>query len=251
MAPDRALSEAEAALPVVAPTPWTALAAITGNAAQVGAAVAEVRQRLRPIARVRVVTDALLDFGYRITHRLRFAPRMRATAAAIAAIRPLHGLTQGVPTDAAVDALLWQFGDDHLGACDFDRSKCGLVYISPALPGDGAFVASVVAAMEAEAARFGHELGVTINVETGISVVAVTNIVFDRTDQAQAGNARACVDALLRLIRERGLEVYRAHTDMMDGILAADPEYWRLIRELKRVFDPDNIIAPGRYCPVE
>ena len=35
--------------------------------------------------------------------------------------------------------------------------------------------------------------------------------------------------------------------DMMGSITDPGSAYWRMVRELKQVFDPDNIIAPGRY----
>jgi 4-cresol dehydrogenase (hydroxylating) len=34
---------------------------------------------------------------------------------------------------------------------------------------------------------------------------------------------------------------------MMKQIASADDPYWQTVRQLKTVFDPDNIIAPGRY----
>jgi 4-cresol dehydrogenase (hydroxylating) len=34
---------------------------------------------------------------------------------------------------------------------------------------------------------------------------------------------------------------------MMAGIVARDPQHWRIVRSLKLGLDPDNIIAPGRY----
>ena len=58
----------------------------------------------------------VLALGYKLMHGLRFMPWARANAAAIAAIRPLHGLAEGIPTDAAIDNLLWRFGRSDLPA---------------------------------------------------------------------------------------------------------------------------------------
>ena len=46
---------------------------------------------------------------------------------------------------------------------------------------------------------------------------------------------------------ERGLSPYRARVDMMSQVVSADDPFWQFVRRLKSVFDPDNIIAPGRY----
>lgn len=243
----RSRSEAEAALALVAPHEWTAMAAVAGTAAQVRAVLGEVRRRIGRVARVRVVTDGLLGLGYRVSHTLRVVPWARANAAAIAAIRPLHGLVRGEPTDVAVDNLLWQFGRTDLPASRLDASNCGLLYVNPALPLDGAFVSRFVRQMRDVAAGFGFDLPVTINVETPTSLVAVANLVFDRSVPSQADSAHACARALLQLIRREGLEVYRARVDMMADVVDADSPYWQTVRALKLALDPDNIIAPGRY----
>lgn len=245
--PEAALIEADRALNVVAPNEWASLASVTGNRGQVRAALFEIWRRTRKFARLMVVTDGILDLGYALTHRLRAIPFARANAAAIAAMRPLHKLALGVPTDVAIENLLWKFGHTSNRAAELDQSRCGLLFINPALPLDGKVVAEVVDGMTAVAKRFEHVLYMTLNVETPTSLVAVVNLLFDRSSADETERAHRCADALLEFIRSRGLEVYRARADMMDKIVANTPEYWSTVRALKQVFDPDNIIAPGRY----
>jgi len=243
----RARREAETALAVAAPSEWTAMAAVTGTAGQVRAVLTEVKRRLRGLARVRVVTDGLLNLGFRATHALRFLPWARTQAAAISAIRPLHGLVRGEPTDIAIDNLLWEVGRSDLPAARLDESNYGLLYVNPALPMDGGFVARVMRQMTDEAARFGFDLAVTINIETPSSLVAVASLAFDRSQPDQVERAHACASALLTLIHSEKLEVYRARADMMGEVVSSDSEYWQVVRNLKQVLDPDNIISPGRY----
>jgi 4-cresol dehydrogenase (hydroxylating) len=243
----RAQEEADKAIAVVAPNEWTSLAAVTGNAGQVRAAIREIRHRTDRIARLMVVSDRILDIGYAITHRLRFLPWARANAAAIAAIRPLHALALGVPTDAPIENLLWKYGRSDLPAKELDQSNCGLLFVNPALPLDGKFVSRIVEGMKAVASRHGHTLYITLNIETTTSLVAVINLLFDRSQPAEVETAHRCADDLLAYIRSQGLEPYRARADMMGKIVNADSEYWQTIRRLKQVFDPNNIIAPGRY----
>jgi 4-cresol dehydrogenase (hydroxylating) len=78
-------------------------------------------------------------------------------------------------------------------------------------------------------------------------MVAVINLLFDRRDAEQQARAQRCADEMNEHLRRAGLEVYRAHVDMMAGIVARDREHWRIVRSLKLGLDPDNIIAPGRY----
>lgn len=242
-----AQAETGRVLRIVAPDEWTSLASVTGNRGQITAALREIRRRTRKIARLMVVSQGLLDVGYAVTHRLRFIPFVRAYAAAIAAMKPLHQLALGVPTDVAIENLLWKYNHPSTDALELDRSRCGLLFINPALPSDGKLIADFVDGMNAIAAEFNHTLYMTLNVETANSMVAVINMLFDRSRPEEVERAHRCADALLAYIRAQGLEVYRARADMMADIVSQSPEYWKTIRELKQVFDPDNIIAPGRY----
>lgn len=239
--------EADRVLALVAPDQWTSLGGIAGTAKQVKAAMDEVRSRMGEVARVMFIDDFKLDLGYAVLNRFRFIPWAKANAAAISAIRPLHGLAAGIPTDAAIDNLLWRFGRSDLPAERLAESNCGMLFISPALPMDGAFVARLVARMTEIAAGFAHDLYVTVNIETDNSMVAVTNLLFDRADPAAVERAHRCAGALHAEVKAQGLEVYRARVDMMPEVVSADSDYWKVIRQLKAVFDPDNIISPGRY----
>lgn len=244
---EAALEEADRAMKIVTPHEWTSLAAISGSAGQVRATAAEIRRRIRPLARMMVVTNRLIDAGYAVAHRLRFIPFARANAAAFWAMRPFHDLALGVPTDVPIQNLLWKFGYRSEDAAELDASPCGLLYVCPALPLNGRIAAEVIEGMTSVAARHAHTLYITLNIETETSAVAVTNLLFDRGVSGEIERAHACADDLLAYIRSKGLEPYRARADMMEDIVAVNPDYWRQIRSLKTVLDPDNIIAPGRY----
>lgn len=244
--PEKAIAEAGRAIAIVAPDEWASLAAVTGNHGQVRAAIREIKQRVSRYARVMVITNKLLDFGYAVTHALRFIPFARANAAAIHSIRPLHALALGLPTDVAIDNLLWKFGRSDLPAKALDESNCGLLFVNPALPLDGKAVVKVINALKVVADNHQHKLYMTLNIETPTSMVAVINLLFDRSQQEEIDRAHRCADQMLACIRRHGLEPYRARADMMKDIVQ-DNDYWRTVRRLKDVFDPDNIIAPGRY----
>ncbi|MCG5517213.1 FAD-binding oxidoreductase [Ectothiorhodospira sp. 9100] len=245
--PAQSLVESERVLNLVAPSEWTSLAAVTGNRGQVSSALREIRRRVGSLARVLVITDRLLDLGFAVSHALRFIPSARAVAAAIHAMRPLHRLALGTPTDIPIQNLLWKVGHPSLDVDQLDYSSCGVLFVSPALPLNGAFVTEVIAGMERIAKDYGHCLYVTLNIETATSLVAVINLLFDRDDNAKVEIAHRCADALLAFLQERGLSPYRARVDMMEKIVSPHDPHWQTVRKLKDVFDPDNIIAPGRY----
>lgn len=247
LTPADAVVEAEKSIQIVAPNEWTSLGAITGNSGQVRAALSEIKRRMRHLARVMVITDGLLDVGFAVTNALRFVPFARANAAAIAAIRPLHSLALGVPTDVAIDNLLWKYDRRDLKAEQLDQTRCGLLYISPALPPDGKLVARLIDDLSAIAKQYSHTLYMTVNIETPTSLVAIINLLFDRSKPDELEHAHVCAAALHSHIHAQGLEVYRARADAMESIVSRDPAYWQTVRALKQQLDPDNIIAPGRY----
>lgn len=247
--PAAARAQAQRALDLAAPDEWTSLGAITGNAAQVRAAVRELRRRLRGVARLSVVTERRLKLAYAAAHRLRALAPARAAAAVVSAVMPLHGLALGQPCDVAVEGLLWQMGDSARPVTALDHSDVGLIYISPAMPMSGRLVVDVLQRLRAVAEAHGHVFYVTVNIETPTSLVAIINLLFRRSEPGAVAQAHRCADAMLAVIREQGLEIYRARADMMAAVVGRDPAHWALVAELKRVFDPDHIIAPGRYCP--
>lgn len=240
--------EVEAALRLIAGTPWTGLAGLAGSAAQVRAALSEVRGRLRGVATVRTFDAAWLARGAAWADRLRALPAARRAAAALSAALPLQALALGTPTDVAFDNLLQLHDEVPPAPAEYERSRCGVLFVSPALPADGAFVQAFVAEMRATAAAHGHPLYITVNVETEHAVVGVVNLLYDRARPGEEARARACAHALHTLIQSRGLEVYRARSDQMPAVTARQPAHWALLQRLKQAWDPDDIIAPGRYA---
>jgi len=76
---------------------------------------------------------------------------------------------------------------------------------------------------------------------------AVINIVFPRNDGKQVEKAHRSVDELVASYMQEGFILYRAGIQSMSSIVNAASPYWHLIARLKDVFDPNRIIAPGRY----
>ncbi len=245
--PEAALKEADRVMNIFIANEWTSLASLTGNPAQVNAALKEIRGRTRRFGFLKVVTDKRINMGFALAHCLRFLPYARASAAVISATRPFHELALGVPSDTSIEGLLWKFGHPNKHSAELDKSHCGLLFVSPALPLNGQMTAEIIRRMKSIAKQYNHTLFITINIETATSLVAITNLLFDRSSSEEVNRAHKCAEALLAYIHNNKLEIYRARADVMEKIVSTDPDYWKKIYSLKQVFDPDNIIAPGRY----
>ncbi|MEC5397668.1 FAD-binding oxidoreductase [Uliginosibacterium sp. H1] len=244
---EAAIREAGQCLQIVSPSEWASLGGASGSKAEVRARVREARARTRHLAGLRVVSSGLLDAGFGVMDKLRGLRWARAQAAAIAGVRPLHGLALGIPTDAPIENLLFKFDAEHLPASRLDESPCGLLFINPALPLNGREAVPIVQESERIARVAGFELYMTLNIETDTSLVGVFNLLFDRRDAEQTRRAHQCADDMLAFFQRVGIQPYRARADMMSSIVDANDPYWQTVRRLKEVFDPQDIIAPGRY----
>lgn len=245
---EEALQESARSLDSISQGEWTGLAAICGSSAQVSASMREVRGQLSGIATIRKITRRAMDLAYPILHALRRLRWFRTQAAAIHAVRPLHGLVEGIPTDAPIENLLWKYGElGRIAPAHFETSACGVLFINPALPLDGISVASAIEALQQVAADHGQTLYVTLDIEGDTTVVAVTNLLYNKFDSQETQAAKACADALLACLLGLDLHPYRGRVDMMSTLVKPQDIFWQYVSGLKAVFDPDDVIAPGRY----
>jgi 4-cresol dehydrogenase (hydroxylating) flavoprotein subunit len=244
----QALTESVKCLDLISQGEWTGLAAVCGTTAHVASSVKEVRHQLAGIATVREITRRDLDRAYPILHALRKWRWFRAQAAAIHAIRPLHGLVEGIPTDAPIENLLWKYGElGRIAPAQFEASTCGVLFSNPALPLEGHAVADAIEVLQQVAAAHRQTPYVTLDIEGDTTLVAVINLLYDKSDARASEAAFECSNAMLARMLELHLHPYRARVDMMSALIDPHDLYWRYVSGLKETFDPDDVIAPGRY----
>jgi 4-cresol dehydrogenase (hydroxylating) len=160
----------------------------------------------------------------------------------------LHGLVEGIPTDAPIENLLWKYGElGHIAPAHFETSACGVLFINPALPLDGRSVAEAMESLQQVAADHRQTLYVTLDIEGDTTVVAVINLLYNKFDQEETRAALKCADALLACVLALDLHPYRGRVDMMSTLVKPQDVFWQYVRGLKEIFDPDDVIAPGRY----
>ena len=75
----------------------------------------------------------------------------------------------------------------------------------------------------------------------------VINLAFNREDKSRLEQAHACIEELQGDFIAQGYIPYRVGIQTMSQIVDEHDPYWQTVRELKRVFDPNNVISPGRY----
>ncbi len=88
---------------------------------------------------------------------------------------------------------------------------------------------------------------ITYNMINEKSLEGVINVAFDRSDAASCARAYQCIDALRTHCVDQGLYPYRLGIHEMQHFVSEDDPFWCKVRDMKQVFDPNHIIAPGRY----
>lgn len=222
---------------------WSAIGVLMGPKPLVDVARRRVKAKLGPCGRLRFMTPRLRETAKLVAHSLR----LRRTLAFLKGVEPLMGLTEGVPTDAALHSTWWPAGGESPETLDPDTSAGGIVFAAPIVPLEGGAVRDCLELTT----RIGHAHGfapaITLNLMSDKALEGVVSLDFRRADPRSVARAHACIRDLNIGYLEAGFTPYRIDIGNMD--LIADPRnpFWQTATKLKQALDPNNILAPGRY----
>jgi 4-cresol dehydrogenase (hydroxylating) len=228
--------------------PWSAVVGVMGSRRDTRQALRTIKRRLKGLASVTMINSARLDRAEAVLSRLRWVRGLDKKLALLKSVRPLFDLSNGIPTDAAVLSVDWPVDNkvppDHPNP---DQGHAGMLYCLPFLPLSGACAREVVSMTRETCGKHGFTAYMTLNVVDSKSLECVTSISFDRDDDARAEQAQACIRTLQDQLVERGFYPYRVGLQYMDQLIDPEDTFWKTVRDLKQVLDPNHIISPGRY----
>jgi 4-cresol dehydrogenase (hydroxylating) len=158
-------------------------------------------------------------------------------------------LCLGTPTQAHLAAMYWRkrSADVHVSGFDPHRDRCGVIWIHVSVPFTGEHVVRAAGLLESTIAAHGLEPMVGMTCATGRLVNLYTALVYDREAPGEDERAMTCHDELLARLAKEGYPPYRLGIQSMSWTSGGDPAYAALLRRLKAAFDPNDILAPGRY----
>ncbi|MEM7824488.1 MAG: FAD-linked oxidase, partial [Candidatus Aenigmatarchaeota archaeon] len=130
---------------------------------------------------------------------------------------------------------------------DLDETNSGMLYCLPIIPATGEDIVTVYRMVCEVFRKYGFTPYVTFNLINDGAIDGVINLAFDRTNQEQTVSAHKCIDELEKRLVHEGYIPYRTGVQSMGSIVNPDETYWRIVKRLKDVLDPNLIIAPGRY----
>lgn len=153
----------------------------------------------------------------------------------------------GNPTEFSIQSVYWRKRGEKPKQLDPDRDRCGLHWVCTAVPFDGEHIARHAKVVEQVARTYSLEPNLSyLNLsERYLKSFAV--IAFDREADDEEERARACHDEMLRRLMDAGYAPVRLGIQSMTSVSPSDPRYTEWLRRLKRLFDPNDVLAGGRY----
>jgi 4-cresol dehydrogenase (hydroxylating) len=150
------------------------------------------------------------------------------------------------PLQPAIDAFGGRPSSHELGLLKW-RPGGGNAWFTPGTPISGPIMNEMQREGRAIYERYGMDYAV-MNVCGARFARGLHNMTFNREDADECERADRCYRDIAAAFRRRGISVGRSPTAYqpyhMETMM---PSFVRVCRDMKQVFDPNQIIAPGRY----
>ena len=222
----------------------SAIGAVYGSRAEVRARCRTVRravrERLGKRAKVRFMTTRSLNFLTTLLSTWPFS-KLAVTeklGVPLRSFREAHGMMQGVASDDALIGLLGEVKDTYEDA--------RLMWYSSRVSTRSADVSRFVAIASSCYERHGFEYPLEMLMVTPNDLIAIQKVDWEGADPEQGERAWKLYEFLGRELRQAGYPPYRLGVQSQEDVLYPE-ERRRTLETLKRTFDPNGVIAPGRY----
>lgn len=139
----------------------------------------------------------------------------------------------GRPTSGELEIVNWRHGG-------------GIISLTPTVPMSGGTVNELQLLSRRILADAGLEF-MAAYVCTPRTARALHSIVFDRHDPEECRRARAAAEHICDSYADLGWPVARAPVDMQEREMARRPEFRQACLDIRAAFDPNGVLAPGRY----
>ena len=149
----------------------------------------------------------------------------------------LHGLMKGIPSNSAVDKVSWRVKE---------VKDLGLIWCVPLLDAKEVDIAKSIGTMAELFNSYGFEMPVSLVIAEPDIFLPIVNINFNKLDSEEKERAFALKDEVLERLSHQGVQSYRIGTLGNEKISYPEGKL-EVLKRIKAAFDPNGIIAPGRY----
>lgn len=230
---------------------WTFGCGVYGGREEVRFQKREIKAVLGRYGRVQFVGRAVEDnlAGRFVRWCAPFVNRLMGKSHSfVEAMIPAINLFRGIPTDHFVRQVYFKSPQGKpVSDVDPARDQCGFLWIGPVLPFTSEDVMQGLELAEGISKRHGFDFFVEIIVESARSVFFLLGVFFGRNDPDDNRRALAWYEETRSAFLAAGYPPYRETTLSMSKAADANPPHKEVLAVLKRAFDPQCIVAPGRY----
>ena len=199
--------------------------------------ISVLKRAVKDLGQIRFFTSASIERLLAILPRLP-GEAFRAAAGGLRQYRVAHNVMSGRPSDEPLESIRWR---------NADADRQGVIWFGPTYPADGQSARRATALAERFFAEHGFECPITQTLVKPNRIIGILSILFDRRDDEEKARAYRLYDALFDGFTEAGLGCYRTSIAGMGHGAFYDDEKKTVLGDLKAVFDPNGIIAAGRY----
>lgn len=227
---------------------WNGSGALYGTKAQVREARRLLKRALKgKVDRLQFVDEFTLALAERFAGLYRLFTGWDLSRT-IQLARPILGLMKGVPTAAPMESVYWRMkaGARTSLQANPDRDNCGLLWLAPILPLDGAHARRVAQLATQVLLSYGFEPMLSLALVTERAIACVISISYDRTLSGQDRAGAEAHETLLRLLVTEGYPPYRLGVQSMEKV-GFPQSLSQIVSNLRHTTDPNHILAPGRY----
>ncbi len=226
---------------------WTGVGALYCDRSCARAIEREIRKALKPICSdIAFMTRERMALIRKLT---RFVPKrlLGRYHAQFDKIDESLDIFHGSPSRAALPLVYWRSKNAvPEGRIDADREDVGLLWYAPIVvmsPGRARDLERKIVRVCRK-----HDIDplITFTAFNPRVFDVTTPILFDRSDSRQSANAHACYLELVEEGKKIGALPYRLGVFGAETMIESN-RFWKFQRKLKSAFDPDDLLAPGRY----
>lgn len=232
-------------------SPWMATFSIFGCSSVAKAKAKRVKNKLKHIAKVYIIPYRYFEKALSVSKFLstytRWIPNISSIHERTEEIKNAMGIFEGKPDYVAIKGCYWRNKKKPDLMQDPITNGCGFYWLAPTLPLIGSDVGMCLDITEKELNRSGFELAVTLTAVTSSLCQAVISVYYDTTNADEIERACATVKKLRKIYLQKDWVPYRRSVDEMPIRESIEKDALKFRKKIKQAFDPNNIIAPGRY----
>ncbi len=233
--------------------PWTGIGALRGDSRIVKTALRDVKRKLRPHVK-RVITFDRPRLGCFQQIARRLPGKWKAVLGnQLAAAGSFLDIVDGKPSRVALPLAYWKSGRsaDISEPLDPAADGCGLRWFAPLVPMRPQLVRKYTNLVTHTCRTRGLDPLITLTSLSDRCFDSTVPLLFDKSDPSQVQATRDCHNELLDRAQAEGCIPYRLAVDDMPWAVNPQDPYWATVGRLKQALDPGQIIAPGRYSPLQ